>query len=324
MQSFTKLRFILFPLLVISFLILPLSCSRRKEESKNRLEQLSLADRKILEVFFEVLFTHDAAGFTLFGNKPITFLCYILPEEGSSINERNVFGALMEEGWKVFEKYPEIFRSKNFSLKRSIHPMDPLPVVYITLVNKKVALETIQTNILLFQEQYGLEFDAESYLASLEYVAYEPSVLTSILLGYGEKSGWTFHRRCLISQFYYDHPTIFEGDRNKLSTESLDEILYYGPPRIPGPLINDLNPTSGFTSLAEEFYYIIEHYSAFSLEGTEHFCTFFGLPAFACLDNDEGIKQIEKSYQTTLETLSSRYKDRPVLEVTLEQWQKEQ
>ena len=324
MQSLPKLRFILFPLLVISFLILPLSCSRRRGESKSGLEKISPADRKILEVFFEMLFTHDATGFTLFGNKPITNFCYVLPEEGSSINERNVFGALMEEGWKVFEKHPEIFRSNNFSLKRSINPIDPLPVVYITLVNKKVALETIQKNILLFQEQYGFEFDPNNYLTSLEYVAYEPSVLTSILLGYGEKSGWAFHRHCLILQYYYEHPYVFEADRNKLSAESIDEILCYGPPRIPEPFLTDLNPTPGFTSLAEELNYIIEHYSAFRLEGTEHFCTFFGLPAFACLDNDEGIKLVEKSYKTTLETLSSRYKNRPFLEVTLEQWQKEQ
>jgi len=229
----------------------------------------------------------------------------------------------MEEGWKVFQKYPEVFSSGRFTLKRTINPADPLPVVYINLVNKQAALESIQENIQVFQEEFGPQFNPENYLDSLEHVAYQNSSLTGILMGYGARSGWAFHRKGKILQFYFDNPEIFQKDKINWLPANRDEIEHFGYARMPHPVISQLPPTAGFSSLAEELNYITEHYSFFEMDGTDYSFSFFGLPTFACLDDDVGIAEIEKNYKETLKVLSKSYENRPFLEVTLEQWQKE-
>lgn len=228
----------------------------------------------------------------------------------------------MEEGWKVFQKYPNVFASENFLLKRTINLEDPLPVVYINLINKKSAIDVINKNISHFREKYGPLFDPEKYLASLEHIAYEQENLVGVLMGYGVKSGWTFHRDRVISQFYQEHPEIFGKDRAKMPSVSEENILACANLRMKEPVPDDLSPSLGFTSLAEELNFITEHRTFFDLPGVDFSVSEFDTPMFACLDCDEELDQLRKKYGETLRLIKEKYKAKSILEITVAQWQK--
>jgi len=306
---------ILFLLSVILF-----SCSRKVEK---RIDQIINEDQEKLDVFFEVLFKNSPSEFTLLGNKPISFYCYLLPSENAQINEKNVFAVLMEEGWKILQKYPHIFTSNHFELKRTINPDDPLPLVYISLINKIAALNAIKENMDLFQKKYGTSFEPKAYLASLDHIAYEQADLVGILMGYGAKSSWLFYRGRILSQYYQEHPDAFEKDKAFMPSVMEANIFKCANLKIRKVVPDDLAPSQGFASLAEELNYITEHYSSFELNGAHSFTSEFCLPEFACSDCEEELALIKEDYKKTLISFLERNKEKSALEMVLEEWQKE-
>ena len=296
------------------------SCNRVKD---SEISQIAEEDRKILNAFFEVILRQSPSGFTLFGDKPISFYCYILPSEEEEITERNIFSVLMEEGWKVFKKYQHIFPTSHFHLKRSLNPLDPLPVVYITLVNKKSALNVVVENISHFKSKYGKSFDPESYLNSLEHIAYESSNLVGILMGYGVQSGWAFHRAITISRFYRERPSAFEKDKVHMPDVPEEWVLGRISLEVEKTISDDLLPSIGFSSLAEELNYLMKHYSFFEIEGAHFLLSEVGLPEFACLDCDKEIIRSKIKYKQTLIALLERLKGKVLLEEVIRQWKKD-
>lgn len=313
----------LFLLTLLLLAIVPPSCTKIIKNGGNGLDQIDPKDLRVLEAFFEILIKHEDCGFTLFGKKPISFAEYLLPEERAAIGKWTVFPHLLEEGWKAFQKYPQVFDSSKFSLKRSINSADPLPVVYLTLINKKAALEVIEAHIDLFRETHGPKFNPKSYLESLEEAAWEEPKLAGILVGYGSMSAWAFHRIREIPLYYEAHPEVLERELAQLTEESKKANSDYIEIRIKGLAPDELKPSFDFPSIAEELNYITEHYSYFELDGTDFTCSPFSSMGFRCLDNDEEVTRLQKSYQETLDVLTKSYQNRPFLEVTLEQWRKE-
>jgi|GEM_PF-2661128 len=321
------MKFKLFWFSLLAFFLLAIfyqSCTRIDKKSGIGIEQIALEDRKILSAFFEILIKHEEGGFTLFGKKPITFAEYLLPQENAVIDKETIIPLLLEEGWKVFQKYPQLFVSNNFLLKRSINPKDRLSIVYLTLVNKKIALNVIEEHLDLFKEVYGSKFNPKNYLESLEEVAWEEPKLAGILLGYGRKSAWAFHRIREIPLYYNTHPEVLEKELELLTDASKKANSIYSNIGVQDHQVSDfLKPSPGFPSLADELNYINEHYSFFELDGTDFTCSPFSSFGFRCLDNDEEVAKLQSAYQETLSILNKSYDSKPFLQVTLEQWQKD-
>lgn len=78
-------RFICFVILTVFILSATVFFTGRKE---NDISQITIEDQKILSAFFEILLKQSPAGFTLFGDKPISFHPYILPHDNEAITKK--------------------------------------------------------------------------------------------------------------------------------------------------------------------------------------------------------------------------------------------
>jgi len=239
-------------------------CYSKKDPFIEFKQQIAVEDLEVLENFFEYLLKHTSFGFTLLGHKPVSYDCYWPPETSEELQGQRLRYGLLAEGWEVFQKYSYLFPEKHFMIAKEFNH----PISCITLANKQEVEKVINKHLNLFREFYGENFSYSQYVDKLPSVFLEENHLAGILLGYGARNAWAFHRR--------------------------SEISSQKP---------NLMPSSGFSSLEEELNFINDHRSRFVLENIADEFTMFTIPAFTSLDDDEEVKELADSYTETLNVL---------------------
>lgn len=164
-------------------------------------EELSLHEIEELKQLFRYLFAETEFGYTLLGNKPMSFCfpptqsIYISSKDkffkifkSDRINVSNALAVLKKI--KVNNKYIFIIKKKR----------DGTPDC-VFFINKEKWMQTFNENIDAFRKVYGHKINAELFLKSLQtknhFIAelFEQHLLLGILLGYGRHNAELFQRR---------------------------------------------------------------------------------------------------------------------------------
>lgn len=172
-----------------------------------RVKSIPFEDREILSRFFKRLFYHGDFSYTLLGQKPMGSIDYNLnllafPQFYNEPQKHLFLMALDEKGWKVWEKYKNLFPIKKYSFIKVKHDS----FFGFLLINKEKAYAVIEENFLVFQELVEEESCASEILKMLcngnfgYYHSNTPCLVTyykalGFLYGYGEENVKAFIQR---------------------------------------------------------------------------------------------------------------------------------
>lgn len=170
--------------------------------SKNISSPYLLSNKAILHNFFQKLFTESAAGYVLYGSKPLYLnniqneinLC-IGSEWHKSVTEEELF-------FDVWKDCHLGSMSKDYFVKIAIPSTDPSALENeFLLINRQAFLDVVDKNILLFQHELGFRVTAEALLGRLldekENITslFKGKIaLLGIILGYGALNSICYER----------------------------------------------------------------------------------------------------------------------------------
>jgi len=161
-----------------------------------------------LKRLIRLFFTQNEFGYTLFGNKPISF-CFIPPGTAPVTYRGKVFPALKQGeksylgGAKLLTEYLNLCPRNHYCLKVFFDQHQPS---FAVIINKCMLKKTISVNIDLFRCRYGKNLNFKLILNDLlkkeTYYNYlfEDHLLLGVLLGYGRHNAELFQKR---SKFEY-------------------------------------------------------------------------------------------------------------------------
>lgn len=192
-------------------------------------------DVEKIKHLFSCLFRFHELGFTLFGDKPLSFC---LPYDASSLKltpETNLYwhvrntlavSEAYSEEWQAWERLRPSLKIDAFSFIRDRE-------LGIVLINRRTCLDVIARHRALFEATLGHSCEASAFVREIERgdglftLLHENHELLGILLGFGSHNSHLFQRR----------------------HEILEAIE---PSRIPVQLHRDCLPSKGYASLEEE------------------------------------------------------------------------
>lgn len=306
-RKFVKLKQSLIASLGIVFLFNLVSCSNtigKDRKSSKFIDHLSTEECKELGIFFHNLFATEDFGYTLFGDKPMSFC---LPNTyPPRFSKRKLYRYILYldgtvplvKGLAAWNKLKSIGISSNYSL--IIYEEQKYPM-FAVLINKNAFLEVLNKNIDIIHRIYGPLTTAASFLRDLEEKKINPDdlfkhpVLLGIMLGYGRHSSELFDRRWYLSS---------------------DEV---DPPY----LQNQKKPSQGFTSAVEELNYITERLQTES-KTFEWYTNTFPLflrvttVAFAFDPDDPEAQSLIKKYKALHAQLTDIFDRQDWLEIVLD------
>jgi FKBP-type peptidyl-prolyl cis-trans isomerase len=153
----------------------------------------------VLDSFFRELFENTPAGYVLYGQKPIylgTFPALENAIPGSKEHSQAVNAHLALKFWK--EIAPE--KHLNYILTAHKSKNNPQQNEFL-IINCKEFLHAVQTNLLLFQYEFGINTTPENLLETLLdpansfYSLFKKQIaLQGIVLGYGTKNAITYEK----------------------------------------------------------------------------------------------------------------------------------
>lgn len=320
-----RLRCLFHFLAFITLFLIPFACDRKTENPSSlhwqeEVNKISIEDREKLEFFFKFLVTTDDFAFTLFGEKPLSFLSYPTHEPSPTYQ-----GFILEQGWQCWEKYASRFPSKQFILVKTSDSVNDCPVNTLTLINRQKAKECIEQHLVTFQTILGENIPTDVILQNLckeglseKTILKDDTELLGILLGYGAHNAWAFKRRAEICLFYNQHPDEQSKDFACLSDESKRFVSLYSSVIVPH--ISTLKPSLSYHSLVEELNDITAHTDFFNLDGIDLFLSSFQTPIFMTFEPNEETQQLKQQYTKTYELIRQKYQNTSYFEATIEQW----
>lgn len=255
---------------------------------------ISQQEKIILENFFRKLIHECDFGYTLYGDKAVSLTAYFDP-----VPRENVFfmrgNEILKKGWQVFKKH-----RGHFSLKKYIileHRDIRHNLIFITLINKKAFLKTIEEHLDLFQQILGKNLTPEILLQKLE----EPKAvlldlinhhegLYGILLGYGRTNALLFHRRHELN-IYAEQPTF-----------SLSTAI----------------PSKGFASLADEIAFLTNNMNP--VEKQRSILYSIALPQFMGIRENNETKSLMQKYRKIRSHINNYYLKHDFLDLTVKQF----
>lgn len=225
-----------------TFLVLMLFCNAKgisnnsiETTNKKLTHSLLPEEQQELKLFFHCLFAENELGYTLLGDKPVSF-CFLFSNLVHIATRDVVFRIFMGEhplykGLKVWKNLKK--ETKNYSL--IVYEEKDHPEMAI-LINKKAFFEVFNKNIDVFKKHYRSDITAESFLIDLQdkktfydKLMYQ-HLLIGIILGYGRHNAELFQRRWILSH-----------SENKI------------------PFSLNPKPGKGFSSVEEELLYLEQH-----------------------------------------------------------------
>lgn len=197
-------------------------------------EALSREEKENLRILFHNLFAESELGYTLFGDKPMSF-CFP-PISIVRIATKDCFfkiyfsGSIPLNAINALKKIAEIWQNENYILL--INERKGLPYS-IFLINKEKFNCVFNENTDVFINKYGPQITAESFLKDLKdkkidltKLLQEEHMIIGILLGYGRHNAELFERRHILLMEKTSVPySIIQKPRNPFC--SIEEELYY-------------------------------------------------------------------------------------------------
>jgi hypothetical protein len=297
---------------VVTLLLLFTGCNRTKNT-------IPLEDKKALEAFFELLVKDHNYAYTLFGSKPVSIAGY------NGWDPTSFETLILEKGWTSWCKYSYLFPSQNFVLRRlDFGSRYWINYRGILIINKQAALNTLRTHLQLIQNYLQVDFTAEKLLGNLLEDDQLLTKLTQrgdmlgILLGYGKANAINFEKRLSLS-LYIHEATLPPLKENLEGLNPLSLLFVKGYAR------SKLEPSFTFSSLdlsflIQELNKITEINAAFELEKSDYPLDNIQTPIFNAVLEDEETKQLYKDYSAMRNKIEEAYKDKPIFEVTINQW----
>lgn len=166
-------------------------------------ERLSWEEQDELKLLFRNLFAENELGYTLFGDKPMSF-CFPPTALITISTQENVFKVYAKgahplfNALKAWDKIKELTENENYIF--ITHEKNGFPES-VFLINKSRFCCVVNENIDVFRKVYGSKVTAESFLKDLqdkkiglkEFL--QQHLLIGILLGYGRHNAELFQRR---------------------------------------------------------------------------------------------------------------------------------
>jgi hypothetical protein len=253
---------------------------------------LPLAREKIeLQPFFKLLFQRSEFGYTLFGQKPMSFYSYFIKLPPESFIFTNISDPKIEKHYLIHDKYKDNFCCNNYIILDQLCISKKFPtsgiVRDILIINKQAFRETVNDYLPLFKERLSQATCADSLLKDIELgknvlfdVLKEDELLWGILLGYGSHNSEIYARR---------------------------EAIKNGKAIV---------PFQGYSSLEEELDAIDDLLVGFT---HEYFIDLIPLPMFMCDAKHIETQMLKKKYQQVQEHISKIYNSPDFLDIVLRQ-----
>lgn len=269
------------------------------------LQKITEKDRQSLVYFFQYLFGKAPCGYTLFGEKPISFVTF-----NASLSTTSFF---LDNGWDVWKKCQHLFASNNFVLKKEVNK----EYTNIFLINKEATLETIYENIEFFKTSPDkiLENLCNPEKSTYE-ILFQSQKVAGILLGFGKENGQAFQREEELSEILSAKlmPPFF-------AKEAFDSMNYFGKKLIQFCPKNKMRfSTANASLIVSEFNKITNERQTFELLGSDYLLEVFNSPTFVCWENNQTTALLKHSYSETRKKLRELYKNDAFLENILKQW----
>lgn len=173
---------------------------------KTALVGLTSKEQEDLKLFFHNLFAESELGYTLFGEKPMSF-CFLntfIP----NFSHRDFTYKICDEeakplfkGFSVWRKLSQEIQPNNYLLTVLVEKNCP---IFAVLINKRMFEKEFLKNIDLFQKYYGKNVTAEHIFSNLKSKKYNEifdtplfhyHVLLGVMLGFGRHNAELFQRR---------------------------------------------------------------------------------------------------------------------------------
>ena len=162
-----------------------------------------------IKYLFHNIFLQQDGAYTIFGDKPVSSAgSFLIASWKATIMEPGHVGKL-GRSWKTWQNYKHKFPMQKYVLvgERCPSKKSDLVAIYLFVINKMAFIETINTNLLLFEAVLGREIDPEKYLDDIETgkSSFLESInhnemLLGILLGYGKHNAFLFYKRSKLSR----------------------------------------------------------------------------------------------------------------------------
>lgn len=190
-----------FFLLLLLFLFSPvISCA-------NLSDKLSQEEQKNLKLLFHQFFAENELGYTLFGDKPMSFCfpdtCWLTTIKHDHIFEFSIQGNKpVAAGFRAWRKLEKQISTPNYSL--IVYENHSCPVIAI-FINKKVFRDQFNKNADIFRLKYPYGVTVDKFLAALENkkIPLEKFIyqhfFMGVMLGFGRHNAELFERREVLS-----------------------------------------------------------------------------------------------------------------------------
>jgi hypothetical protein len=282
-----------------------------------RLISIPNNEKKALSRFFEDIIFKSSFGYTLFGNKPISFTAY---ETNKGILQTSDYSFLiLERGEELWKKYAIVFPSSNFVFKFQAYKGRH----EIFLINRKAVLEIVTKHLDVFKKILGYEFVPEKLLQDLECpdtnileVLHRHEGLFGILLGYGQNNAFAFQRKYDVIASLQNmllHPLQLSQDQEAMLGEN---FLFFVTEKHSS--IHEDNSKLSLTvykNLFDEFLLLKKE-----LRGSNENrnpLDFFHLPSFMVRADDPETLFLLEKYKNVRREMTYAYSQGNFLEVTL-------
>lgn len=163
------------------------------------IESIPPNDRCDLEELFYSLVDDEAFGYTLFGDKPVSFGGYFKVTPWENYIELGQCHGLFWKKWEIWEKYKNQFDIHNFLLlKEAASSLSDR----IILINKNTLIKTIENNLETFESILREKIDPAQFVSKIEsgQISFFDSIqnnemLLGICLDYGKRNARLFCQR---------------------------------------------------------------------------------------------------------------------------------
>ena len=206
----------------------------KKRKIENIITKIPEAEIEKIKNLFENLFNFNELGFTLYGDKPVSFCSLTITQSSVFSRCNNIYwytegilkvDKIYKKEWEIWKKYAHLFQIKNY--------MFLIDDCGVLLVNKKNLKKVVTKNLKLFKKILGKDFTPDGLINDIEGGKGIFNLLScnhelfGIVLGFGRHNPRNFQRR-----------------------EEILNILE--PHKIPAKLQNSLSPSPEYPSIQHE------------------------------------------------------------------------
>jgi hypothetical protein len=197
-------------------------------------------DRKDLEELFNYFVKRTTFSYTLFGDKPVSWLVISLPEFPKLRTSKRIIHKFSGQNplwskWRIWKTYEKDFPLKNYLLIEDInssnaHRKD------IFFINKKYFIEAVNQHKAIFQKVLNRQVSGKVLLdevenkSSLQSVLAHNDLLLGILLGFGEHNASLYQEREDLGVSYKQYKSILVKDAQEFEklerkAEEITDVL---------------------------------------------------------------------------------------------------